>query len=446
MFTERRLKAIVDLALKASRADQTEVVLLLTDSALTRFANNQVHQNVEQKDTVVTVRAVTGKRIGTATANSLVPEAVRRVVHTAEELAQHQVENPDFRSLPAPRAIDSVGGPSEATTRLSPLARARIAGVICEKAKGAGLTGAGSVLKVVSQVAVANSLGVFAHHASASVEVNAVVMGESGSGYANRLDVDASRIDAETVAEEAVGRARSSQDPISLPPGEYPVVLLPYAVSDILDFFGYLSFGGQAFHEGRSFMSGRLEQRVMGENINLWDDGLSGETIAYPFDFEGVPKRRVDFIRNGMANAVCYDSYVANREGKESTGHALPPDLSAYGPMPGHMFLGSGNLSLQDMISSLDRGLLVTRFHYTRVVEPMQVVMTGMTRDGTFLVEKGQVVAPVKNLRFTQSYLDAMNEVEALSSDRRLVRTMAGPNLVPAIKVARWNFTGATEF
>ncbi|MBI4297736.1 MAG: TldD/PmbA family protein [Chloroflexi bacterium] len=446
MYSEKQLKRVTDLALAHSKADQTEVILIATDLALTRFANNYIHQNIAQKDTTLSIRAVVGKKVGIVSANSLESEAVRRAVETAQELARHQVENQDFRSLPVPRPISQVDGFVEATARLTPAARARMAGVVCRRAKEAGLVAAGSISRVVSRVVVANSLGLFAQHASTSAEMTALVMGDSGSGYAHRLCVDAAQMDAESVAEEAVGRARRGQNPIALPPGEYPVVLQPYAVSDILDFFGYLSFGAQAYHEGRSFMSGKLGQRAMGENIRIWDDGLSLETVPFPFDFEGVPKRRVDFILDGMAKEVCYDSYTAGKEGKESTGHALPPEFATFGPMPGHLFLGVGDAPLEDMVSRLDKGLLVTRFHYTRVVEPMRVMMTGMTRDGTFLVERGAIVAPVKNLRFTQSYLEAMNRVEAIGCDARLVRTAGGPNFVPALKIAGWNFTGATEF
>ncbi len=226
-------------------------------------------------------------------------------------------------------------------------------------------------------------------------------------------------------------------------PGEYDVVLLPYAVADILDWFAYLGFGAQAYQENRSFMSGRLGQRVLGENVTIVDDPLGG--VPSPFDYEGVGKAPLTLVEDGVARAICYDSYYAAKDGRASTGHALPAG-STFGPFATSLALAPGASSVDEMIASTERGVLVTRFWYTRTVHPLTVVMTGMTRDGTWLIENGKIAAPIRNLRFTQSYVDAMNRVRLIGREQKLQPAMGGYSRVPALKIGGWSFTGATEF
>ena len=206
------------------------------------------------------------------------------------------------------------------------------------------------------------------------------------------LDLDFSERHAPVykVAKEAVDTALRNVDQIEVEPGEYDVVFQEYAVADILDFFAYLSFGAQAYQAKRSFMVGRIGERVMGENISIWDDGLATDSSPNPFDFEGVPRERVDFVEKGVARDVVWDTYTAGKEGdRESTGHALPAS-STFGPVPSNMFLATGDATLDEMVASTKRGVWVSRFWYTRPVHPMNVVVTGMTRDGTFLIEDGK--------------------------------------------------------
>lgn len=447
MLDEKELRRLTNVALGYSRADQTEVTLFATDSSLTRFANNYVHQNVAQADTEVLVRLVFGKKIGVASINSLEDAAVRAAVDRATELARHQVENPDFRSLPSPRSIQQADAVLAATASCTPERRARAVEVICRRAREQGFTAAGTFSTGLSQIAVANSLGVFAHHAGTLAECTAVVMSDTGSGYSDRRALDVSAVDSETVAAEAVEKAARSRNPITLEPGEYEVVLEDYAVTDLLSFLGYVGFSGLAVQEGQSFMAGHFGEQLLGDNITIWDDGLGRGTTPMPFDYEGVPKQRVTMIDRGVAKAVVWDSYTAGREGRESTGHALPAGMP-WGPFPMNMFLEPGASTPEEMVRNVKRGVWVTRFWYTRVVHPLSVTVTGMTRDGTFLIENGEITRPVRNMRFTQSYLDALRNVDLIGRDTRLLadENGGGGYVVPAVKIARWNFTGATEF
>ena len=195
-------------------------------------------------------------------------------------------------------------------------------------------------------------------------------------------------------------------------------------------------------------MVGKIGQQIVDPRISIWDDGLDPAGIPLPFDFEGVPKQRVDLIEEGVARGVVYDSYRAGKEeGKASTGHALPAP-NTMGPFPLNTFFGPGDATLEEMIASTERGIYVTRFHYTRPVEPTKVVITGMTRDGTFLIENGEIAYPVKNLRFTQSYLEALNHVEMIGREPRLLLGLGdiARDSVPALKLGKFTFTGATEF
>ncbi|GIW12126.1 MAG: peptidase U62 [Dehalococcoidia bacterium] len=443
MLPEPTLRATVERALAASTADQTEVVITVTDAALTRFANNAIHQQVAEYTTALTVRAVFGQRIGLASGADLSAEGVARVVSQACANARHAPEVPDFRALPAPRPIPPTDGWSEATARCSPEARAHLVALICQPALSAGLRAAGYVETRAEQRLVANSRGVFAVHQQTIASALAVVSGEDGSGYADRFGMDLNAIDAEGLAQEAIGRARLTRAPIELPVGEYDVVLEPYAVADLVSFVALLGFSARAVQEQTSFLCGRLGERIFGENITLWDDPTGPGVIPEPFDWEGVPSQRVELVTEGVATGLVYDTLTAGREGKESTGHALPPGAAAS-PLPRHLVLVPG--TTDDLVRLVDRGLLVTRFWYTRTVHPLTVTVTGMTRDGLFLIERGEVVAPVKNLRFTQSYLRALERVVALGRETKLQLDELVNCRVPPVYIAGWTFTGATEF
>jgi predicted Zn-dependent protease len=219
-------------------------------------------------------------------------------------------------------------------------------------------------------------------------------------------------------------------------------------VVDLLDFFSWLSFGALPFMEKRSFMSGRIGERLMDEKISIWDDGSSPDGLPTPFDYEGVPKQRVDFIEEGVAKGVVWDSYLAGKYpgDRASTGHALPAG-STFGAIPLNMFMASGDASRDAMIRDTKRGLWVSRFWYTRTVHPLNVVVTGMTRDGTFLIEDGKVVGPVRDMRFTQGYVEALNAVDMVGDDGMLVLADLGGGVrrVPSLKLAKWTFTGVKE-
>jgi PmbA protein len=423
-------------------ATQAEVLYTQTASALTRFAVNSIHQNVAEANESVSVRAVLGNKIGVVGGNQLDDDALRDVVRRAIAFASVQPENPHFTSLPAPAPYaPAPSGYSAATAAFGPEERAQRVGVVVARAVERGFEAAGAFETSASQLAIANSLGVWAHHPSTEAEFHAVIMADGGgSGWAQRVATDATTMDFEALATDAVERAARTRNAEVLPVGEYPVVLESYAVAEMLQNLAYMGLNALAMEEERSPFTGRMGQEVAAPGVTIYDDAFDPAGLPRPFDYEGAPTARVNLVDRGVASAVVYDSFSAHKEGKPNTGHALPAP-NTFGAYPEHLMLAAGDASVEDLVRGVERGVFVTRFHYTNIVHPVRTLFTGMTRDGTFLIEHGEITRPVKNFRFTQSVWEALAGVEALGRERVQSRGYA-TMVAPAARMARWNFTG----
>ena len=445
MLGDSRIKHLLHSALALSPADETEVSLSATEEALTRFANNAIHQNVAESDAALEVRAVLGRRVGTARTNDLSPESIKRIVETACEAARHQPENDDFPGLPEPSPITSVQSFDEAVASASPELRAGAVAAICRAARAVGGIAAGAYATSATESAIANSKGVWAYHPSTSVDLTLVVLKDEGSGYAHGASWKLDRVDTERLGQEAVSKAvaASRRVALTLSEGEYPVILEPYAVADILEQLAACGMSALAVQEGRSWMNGRLGKLTLSPLISIWDDGydLSGE--PQPFDCEGVPKQRVDIVRAGVPLSPVYDTHTAAREsGRASTGHAQPLDEDWDGPAPANLHLAAGDSTVAQMIASTERGVYVTRFWYVNALAERNCLLTGMTRDGTFLIERGEIVGPVQNARFTQAMVPALKRVAALGNEARPIGGYYGSHRLPALKLEAFKFTG----
>ena len=427
----------------AEGATEAEVLVIADDAALTRFANSEIHQNVAEANVRISLRFVRGKRVGVAATGRDDDDALRRLAETAGRIAALVDETPDFAGLPEPGpSVPVAGAYATGTADASPELRAAGVRAVVAAADAAGVTAFGSFSTTVETIAVASSRGVRAAEARTSGRLLVVTMGPGeGTGYAEAAAVDASTLDAAELGREAAERARASAGAGSLEPGEYPVVLGEYAVADLAENLGFLGFSALAVEEGRSFFEpGR---RVGSELVTLVDDARDPAGLPASFDYEGAPKQRVTLIERGVCRELVYDADTAARAGRRSTGHGLPAP-NPWGPFPLNPVMSPGTTPPGELLAGLDRGLLVTRFHYTNPVHPKLAVVTGMTRDGTFWVEGGEIVRPVRNLRFTMSYLDALAGIEAVSSVRGLHRGESTVALVPAVRVGAWRFTGAT--
>jgi predicted Zn-dependent protease len=438
----RLAERVVGLA-EAAGASEAEVLVVAGESALTRFANSEIHQNVASAEVFVNLRFVRGRRVGVASSGRMDDEGVRALVERAGAIAANVEELDDWAGLPeadTPAPLEAAW--SEGTAGATPELRADGARAVIAAADDAGVTAFGSFSTEAEAVAVANTKGIRAAERRTTSQLLAVTMGpDSGTGYAEQCAVDATTIDAAVVGREAAERARASRNPVAVEPGDYPVVLHHYAVVDLLDMLGYLGFSALAVQEDRSFFE--PGKRVASPLVTVTDDGRDPAGLPMGFDAEGVPKQRLALLDAGVCRDLAFDTQTAARVGRRSTGHGLPAP-NTFGPFPTNMIMAPGDASFDELVGGLERGLLVTRFHYTNPVHNKRVIITGMTRDGTFLVERGRIVGPVRNLRFTMSYLDALAGVEAVSRERRCVRGFLGGSVVPAVRLSSFSFTGAT--
>ena len=440
-------EAVLARALDAG-ASEAEVLVMSEDQALTRFANSEIHQNVAETSASVNLRFALGRRIATASTGRIDEAGLAAVVHRAAAIARTCEELEDWAGLPGPDPSGPSNGRVEAyaaaTADATPELRAEGVRAVIAAADEQGVLAYGSFSTGREGIAVANSSGIRSFEERTSSQLLTVHMSpDGGTGYAERAATDVANIDPESIGREAAARAKATDHAISVPAGDYPVVLEPYAVVDILDMLGLVGFSGLAVEEGRSFAEpGR---RVGSDLVTIIDDGANVSGLPMAFDYEGVRKERVVLIEHGVCRDVVYDAQTGARAGRRSTGHGLPAP-NPYGPFPLNMIMSHGSTPREELLAGIERGLLVTRFHYTNPVHPKLAIITGMTRDGTFLIENGEIVAPVRNLRFTQSYLDALAGVSAVGSDLRTLRGSFGAAVVvPALRIDAWTFTGTTE-
>ncbi len=435
---EGELKRFAVGLLERSPGEQTEVMVTEWDSALTRFANNGIHQNVAERNVSVRVRVVKDGKTGVASINQLNEAAATDVLKRAVAIADLQQPG-EVVPMPGRAKTQQVEAWSDATAAATPEERADFVEAICVKARRASLKAFGAVSTSAGQLAIANSLGVLHHQRSTQATANSVVMGEAGSGYADRGAIDVRDLDKSELADEVIEKAQRNQNAQPVEPGVYEVVLEEYAVAEMLEFMSFMGFSALAAQEERSFM--RLGEQITGDQISIWDDGLDRTGLPASFDFEGVPKQRVDLITGGVASGLVHDQMTAQRAGRRSTGHGLPAP-NTEGPFAVNLFMKPGTTAKAELISGIPRGIWVTRFWYVRIVHPKASIITGMTREGTFLIENGRITRPVKDLRFTQSILEALQGTLALSRTTKLqVGEYLGASRVPAVRLKAFTFS-----
>ena len=439
---EERLLQICAVALDSSQADQTQVTVTSVQSSLTRYANSIIHQSVSEQDYEVAVKVAVGKRIGYASANKLSEESVRATVGTATRFARSMPEDPDFDHLPYRSELYSRPATyCESTAAFGPEDRAQAVRQIVDVSReAADALASGSVKITTSESAVANSFGVRAYSPSTSASLVVLTHTDDGTGWSEEHSREVSQISWADNAREASAVCKRNRNQQDIEAGDYTVVLMPDAVIDLVSMLGWMGFDAKSYQEERSFLRGRIGERLMSESISIYDDGADERGFARSFDGEGVPKQKVDLITNGVAMGVVYDSYTAGKDHRETTGHGT--SRPQFQPYPLNLILAPGDATLEDMIASTSCGILVSRFHYTNDIQPSETLATGMTRDGTFLIEGGKLSHPVKNLRFTDKIIRAFSTVEAIGKDLKCSPGVAAP----ALKLGSFLFTSTTEF
>lgn len=454
MIGKREAKRVLNMVFEQSKADQIEVSVFNHEQSLTRFANNYIHQNVNESNSSISIRAIFGKKIGFASTNSLDSKKIRETLKWAEEIAELQRENNDFTSLPSVRKNQyrTVKTFAKRTASVTNTDRAKAVAKIVRVADKYSLTTYGSVSNGIAEVCIGNSLGTLAYASCNDVFCNIVMSGGDSTGYTQTGTRDILDINFEKLAETAAQKAIHSANPIEMPPGQYTAIFEPLAAHEFLDFLGYYAFNAKIYNEGRSFLCGKLGKRIVDKRITIVDDPFLSKGFAFPFDFEGVPKRKLVLVSKGIAKNLVQDSLTASKTRSKSTGHALTAP-NPFGPIPMHLVLKGGTKSLDRMIKETKTGILVTRFHYTNIIDPYRLTFTGMTRDGTFLIEDGRVTRGLKNFRFTENIINCFNRVSDIG--RRSVLVASDPGyggrfatgaVTPGIKIKSFAFTSGTEF
>jgi predicted Zn-dependent protease len=438
------LQGIAERVLKLSEADATEVEIGATTDALTRFANNTIHQNVAERTLAISVRAVVDGRTARATTNKTDEESLRRVVAVAANLARNEPENPGLLPMLGAQDHQKVSRFVAATAAASPQDRARAVAHVCRMAEKNKQIAAGIFSSGSSQSLLANSRGLFARYEQTRAEFSVTILEEHSSGWAKSNSADICEIHPNALAESASRKAAESREPRELTPGHYTAILEPPAVLDLVGFLFY-DFAGTAVLDKRSCLVGRIGKRIFGENITLWDDVYHPLQLGAPFDGEGLPRQKVLLVDRGVPKSLVYSRATARKMKAKATGHgfSLPND---FGEAPLNIVFAGGEKSIDEMVRTTERGILVTRLWYIREVDPYEKVLTGMTRDGTFLIENGRVTGGIRNFRFNQSIIDMLSNVEMLGPAVRTSGEEAFDMVVPAMKVRNFHFTEVTKF
>jgi predicted Zn-dependent protease len=439
---QRLLARVLERCPEAAEAIYTD-----QDESLTRFANNEIHQNVRARRRTLLLRAYVGRRAGVVSTSRTDDDALDALVERAVAIARLTPESPDLVELAPPAPYAAIDGFDPATAACTPDERADKVRTIIDPAAAAGYVAAGALTTASQVTAVANTRGVIGWFPSTYANVTATVMAADSSGWADGHARAIGALDPAGLGRTAIEKARLSANPRSLPAGRYDVVLEENAVAELVAFLGWTGFGALSYQEGHSFLNGRLGERITGERITIADDAFDRRSLGMPFDYEGVPKHRVPLIERGVAAGLVHDSRTARHAGVGSTGHALPPP-APEGPLPYDLVLETGDTSVEEMIAGTERGILVTRFWYNRVVDPRHTIITGMTRDGTFLIENGRIAGGIRNLRYNESVLDVLSRAERIGRTARPTVFDYSRNCVvaPALWVRGFQFTGVTEF
>jgi len=429
-----------------------EIVFSHTASGLTRLANSTIHQNVSKESTDVSIRVSRGDMVGVATTNVLTPEGLFDCLFNALEIMKMSEPLEGFPG-PYPKAEYRVTNTwVDATANWGPSDRAKVAADAIARGAEEGLILAGAVENTVGEIAIANNLGVRGYQPLTSFSCNFVAMdGEKDdppSGYAALTGRDVSSADFADTYGTACKKAVLARNPVVIEPGAWDVVLEAAAFTELVEWFNYIAFSGRAVQDGRSPLAGRFGQKITGDKITITDDAYNGNMMGLPFDFEGVPRKQLKLIDKGVANEVSWSRFAAQREGKEPTGHSFGPGSMPSDSLPLNLKVKTGDKSLGEMVKMLDRGIQVTRFHYVNgLLDTRQAVMTGMTRDGAWVVENGEVKHAIKDLRFTAGMLDAWKRIDAIENIAHPCGawwSAIGSYDVPGVLIRGFTFTGKT--
>ena len=448
-MSDGRALELADRAWRAAEADEADAVVQVEESGFARFAGSEVHQPTLISDESITLRVVRDGKVGCAVTNRTDDEGLREMARRAAEAADSAPADPGYAGLQPPAPVPDVTGYDDETAGLTPEEQAALAAQAIEAVPEYGLYG--YFTSGATETAVASSTGHAVSQGMTDASVLAIAASEDASGYAEETSWKTGDLDPAGCAREAADKAGRTRGATEIGAGTHAAILEPYAFSELLWYFGFSSLGALSCLEGRSYLSGRLGEKLFDEKFTLIDDGLDPEGMPKAFDLEGVPKQRVTIVEDGVAKEVVWDRRTAKRagEGKESTGHALTAPAQGFGPLPLNLSVRAGDVPTGELPERVGDGIYVTRLHYVNIVDSREGVLTGMTRDGTFRIEGGKVTEPLVNLRFTTSVPAVVAGLLSLTRETTLVNTSDFYDerypygaLVPAIATEAFTIVG----
>ena len=444
---QKNFKRISDNVFSLADGYDAEVSLNFSDSALTRFANNIIHQNVAVSNGGISIRLLKGRKEGKVSINLFSDDkAIAKAIQKAREIVEHSTDNEEILPILDVQKYREIDRFHRKTAELTPDDRADLVSNVVSSCEKENFTAAGIVENSATAIGIANSKGLFAYWDGTGFNFSLTVEGKSGTGWSESISWSVDRTNPQSDIEEAIEIARKSQNPKDIEAGKYTVILTPAAVADLISFLSIYGFNARMHLEGRSFLTGKLGQKVFSDKLTIIDDAYDENWAGIPFDFEGVPRQKVELIKNGVLTNLVVDRWTGEKMNLPPTGHGLPQP-NQWGAIPMNIVIEPGDTTMDDMVKSVKNGLLVTHFHYTNVSEFTKLTITGMTRDGLFAIKNGEIAYPVKNLRFTQSTLDTFNNIIAIGKKRKVMAGFFfGGAYAPAILVDNFNFSSATEF
>ena len=441
VLSREQAQAIVERAVKLSKADAVRVSVNSARETNLRFADNQMSTSGVTTNSTIRVQSVFGKRKASVVTNDRSDEGLQRAVQQSEALARLAPEDPEYLGELPPQTYAPVNAWSDRTADLSAEDRAQAAMTALAPARAAkDLTVAGFIICNASASAIGNSAGLFAYHrgTSANYTLTARTTDGTGSGWVGSESTDWSAIDFQSVADRAIDKARRSRNPVGIEPGRYTVIFEPEATANLVSLMGG-AFQARSADEGRSAFSkagggSRLGEKIVDERVSLISDPGDALILGSPFDGEGMPTGKQTWVQNGVLNQLAYNRFWANKQGKTATGGAQS------------LRMASGRDTIESMIASTTRGVLVTRLWYLRPLDARTLMYTGLTRDGTFLIENGKIARSIKNFRFNDSPLFMLNNLEGVGAAIRTAGGEGGPGVaMPPIKVRDFNFSSSSD-
>ena len=441
VLSREQAQAIVERAVKLSKADAVRVSVNSSRETNLRFADNQMSTSGVTTNSTIRIQSVFGKRKASVVTNDRSDEGLRRAVEQSEALARLAPEDPEYLGELPPQTYAPVNAWFDRTADLSAEDRAKAAMTALAPARAAkDLTVAGFIICNANASAIGNSAGLFAYHrgTSANYTLTARTTDGTGSGWVGSESNDWSAIDFQSVADRAIDKARRSRNPVGIEPGRYTVIFEPEATANLVSLMGG-AFQARSADEGRSAFSKagggtRLGEKIVDERVTLLTDPADPLILGSPFDGEGMPTGKQTWVQNGVLNQLAYNRFWANKQGKTATGGAQS------------LRMASGKDTIESMIASTTRGVLVTRLWYLRPLDARTLMYTGLTRDGTFLIENGKIARSIKNFRFNDSPLFMLNNLEGVGAAVRTAGGEGGPGIaMPPIKVCDFNFSSSSD-